>query len=72
MLKRLLHLSGLDRILYFLKLLETMARSEHSRTLASKGYQLENHKNLDSRLDKVMHFYQYELSPEDQSAGNCR
>ncbi len=56
MLKRLLALSGLGRILYFIKLLDTMARSENYRILASKAYQLEEHKELNNRLDKIIHF----------------
>jgi AraC-like DNA-binding protein len=56
MLKRLLKLNGLERMLYFVKLLDTMARTENYRYLASKGYQLEEQKELNSRLDKIMHF----------------
>ena len=56
MLKRLLKLNGLERTLYFIKLLDTMARNENYRILASKAYQLEEHRELNSRLDKIMHF----------------
>jgi AraC-like DNA-binding protein len=69
MLKRLLKLSGLDRMLYFIKLMDTMARSENYRILASQAYQLEEHKELNSRLDKIMHFintnYQRKITQEE-------
>ncbi|MFY9150511.1 MAG: cupin domain-containing protein, partial [Prolixibacteraceae bacterium] len=69
MLKRLLKLNGLERMLYFIKLIDTMARTENYRILASKAYQLEEHKELNSRLDKVMHFintnYQRKITQEE-------
>ena len=69
MLKRLLKLSGLERMLYFIKLMDTMARIENYRILASKAYQLEEHKELNSRLDKIMHFintnYQRKITQEE-------
>lgn len=69
MLKRLLKLNGLDRMLYFIKLLDTMARTENYRILASKAYHLEEHKELNSRLEKVMHFittnYQRKITQEE-------
>lgn len=69
MLKRLLKLDGLERMLYFIKLLETMANSENYRVLASKAYQLEEHKVLNNRLDKIMHFintnYQRKITQEE-------
>jgi AraC-like DNA-binding protein len=69
MLKRLLKLSGLDRMLYFIKLMDTMARTENYRILASQANQLEEHKELNSRLDKIMHFintnYQRKITQEE-------
>ena len=69
MLKRLLKLNGLERMLYFIKLMDTMARATNHRILASKAYQLEEHKELNSRLDKIMHFintnYQRKISQEE-------
>jgi AraC-like DNA-binding protein len=68
-LKRLLKLSGLDRMLYFIKLMDSMARIENYRILASKAYQLEDHKELNNRLDKIMHFintnYQRKITQEE-------
>ncbi len=72
MLKRLLKLNGLERMLYFIKLLDEMARIENYRLLASKGYQLEEHRELNSRLDKIMHFintnYQRKITQEEVAA----
>ncbi len=69
LLKRLLKLSGLERMLYFIKLMDAMARIENYKLLASKGYQLEEHKELNSRLDKIMHFintnYQRKISQDE-------
>ncbi len=69
LLKRLLNLSGLERMLYFIKLMDAMARTENYKLLASKGYQLEEHKELNSRLDKIMHFintnYQRKISQDE-------
>jgi len=69
MLKRLLKLNGLERMLYFIKLMDRMARSENYRILASNGYQLEEHKELNNRLDKIMHFintnYQRKITQEE-------
>lgn len=69
MLKRLLNLNGLERMLYFIKLMDVMARTENYRLLASKGYQLEEHRELNSRLDKIMHFintnYQRKITQEE-------
>ena len=69
MLKRLLKLNGIERMLYFIKLLDTMARTENYRTLASKAYQLEEQKELNNRLDKIMHFintnYQRKITQEE-------
>lgn len=69
MLKRLLKLNGLERMLYFIKLLDTMARTENYRILASKAYLLEEHKELNNRLDKIMHFintnYQRKITQEE-------
>lgn len=69
MLKRLLKLNGLDRMLYFIKILDTMARTENFRILASKAYHLEDHVELNNRLDKVMHFininYQRKITQEE-------
>lgn len=69
MLKRLLKLNGLERMLYFIKLMDVMARTENYRLLASKGYQLEEHRELNSRLDKIMHFintnYQRKITQEE-------
>jgi AraC-like DNA-binding protein len=72
MLKRLLKLNGLNRMLYFVNLLDAMARTGNYRILASKAYQLEEHKELNSRLDKIMHFintnYQRKISQEEIAA----
>ncbi len=72
MLKRLLTLKGLDRMLYFVKLMDTMARNGHYRILASSAYQLEGHMELNSRLDKIMHFintnYQRKITQEEIAA----
>lgn len=69
MLKRLLKLQGLERMLYFIKLMDMMARTENYRILASKGYQIEEHKELNNRLDKIMHFintnYQRKITQEE-------
>lgn len=69
MLKRLLKMNGLERMLYFLKLMDVMARTENYRLLASKGYLLEDHKELNSRLDKIMHFintnYQRKITQDE-------
>lgn len=69
MLKRLLKLNGLERMLYFIKLMDVMARNENYRLLASKRYHLEEHKELNSRLDKIMHFintnYQRKITQEE-------
>lgn len=69
MLKRLLKVNGLDRMLYFIKLLDTLARIENYRVLASKAYLLEDHKELNNRLDKIMHFintnYQRKITQEE-------
>ena len=69
MLKRLLKLSGLERMLYFIKLMDAMARVENYRILASKAYQVEDHKEMNNRLDKIMHFittnYQRKITQEE-------
>jgi AraC-like DNA-binding protein len=71
-LKRLLNLNGLERMLYFIKIMDLMARTENYRLLASKGYVLEEHKELNSRLDKIMHFiitnYQRKITQEEVAA----
>lgn len=68
-LKRLLKLNGLERMLYFIKIMDFMARTENYRLLASKGYVLEEHRELNSRLDKIMHFinthYQRKITQEE-------
>jgi len=69
MLKRLMKLKGLERMLYFVGVLDTMARMANFRILASKAYQLEEHRELNSRLDKIMHFintnYQRKITQEE-------
>jgi len=69
MLKRLLKLNGLERMLYFIKILDAMAHTENYRLLASNAYQLGEHRELNSRLDKIMHFintnYQRKISQEE-------
>lgn len=69
MLKRLLKMNGLERMLYFIKLMDVMARTENYRLLASKGCLLEEHRELNSRLDKIMHFintnYQRKITQEE-------
>ena len=46
-----------------------MGRTENYRILASKAYQLEEHKELNNRLDKIMHFintnYQRKITQEE-------
>jgi len=72
MMKRLLKLTGLERMLYFIKLMDAMARKTNYRILASKAYQLEEHKEMNSRLDKIMHFittnYQRKITQEEIAA----
>jgi AraC-like DNA-binding protein len=72
MLKRLLKLNGLERMLYFIKMMDAMARTENYKLLASNGYVLEEHKELNSRLDKIMHFintnYQRKITQEEVAA----
>lgn len=72
MLKRLLKMNGLERMLYFIKLMDTMARMENYRILASSAYQLEEHIELNSRLDKIMHFintnYQRKITQKEIAA----
>ncbi len=72
MLKRLLKLNGLERMLYFIKLMDIMARIENYRILASKAYLLEEHKEMNNRLDKIMHFintnYQRKITQEEVAA----
>jgi AraC-like DNA-binding protein len=72
MLKRLLQLKGLERMLYFVKILDTLAHVENYRLLASKGYQANDAKELNTRLDKIMHFintnYQRKISQEEVAA----
>lgn len=69
MLKRLLNLSGLERMLYFLRLMDVMARTENYKLLASSGYQLEEHRELNNRLDRIMHFintnYQRKITQQE-------
>ncbi|HEY3371984.1 MAG TPA: AraC family transcriptional regulator [Prolixibacteraceae bacterium] len=69
MLNRLLKMKGLDRMLYFIKIMDSMAHLENYRLLASTGYQVAGHKELNSRLDKIMHFintnYQRKISQEE-------
>ena len=69
MLKKLLKLNGLERMLYFIKVLDAMARTENYRILASKAYHLEEHQELNNRLDKIMHFintnYQRKITQEE-------
>jgi len=56
-------------MLYFVGVLDTMARMANFRILASKAYQLEEHRELNSRLDKIMHFintnYQRKITQEE-------
>lgn len=72
MLKRLLKMNGLERMLYFIKLIDIMARTENYRILASTAYQLEEHTELNSRLDKIMHFintnYQRKITQDEIAA----
>jgi len=72
MLKKLLKLNGLERMLYFIRLLDKMGRSVNYRILASSAYQLEEHTELNSRLDKIMHFintnYQHKITQEEIAA----
>lgn len=83
MLKKLLKLNELERMLYFIKLLDAMARVENYRLLASKAYHIEEHRELNNRLDKIMHFintnYQRKITQQEiaskigmTSAAFCR
>ncbi len=83
LLKRILNLSGLERMLHFIRLMDMMARTENYKLLASKGYHLEEHNELNNRLDKIMHFintnYQRKITQEEvasrigmTSAAFCR
>jgi AraC-like DNA-binding protein len=69
MLKKLLKLDGLERMLYFVRLMDVMAATENYRLLASKGYLIEEHRELNNRLDKIMHFintnYQRKITQEE-------
>ena len=69
MLKRLLKMNGLERMLYFIKIMDSMAHIENYHLLASKGSQVGEHKELNSRLDKIMHFininYQRKISQQE-------
>jgi len=69
MLKRLLKINGLERTLYFIRILDVMARTDHYRILASKAYLLEDHKELSRRIDKIIHFittnYQRKITQEE-------
>ena len=55
-LKQLLKLKDLERMLFLLKILDKMSRTDQYRLLASDLYRIENHETLNSRLDKIMHF----------------
>lgn len=72
MLKRLLKLKGLERMLYFIKILDTLAHTDNYRLLASNGYQASDTQELNTRLDKIMHFintnYQRKISQEEVAA----
>jgi len=69
MLMKLLKTSGLERILYFIRILDVMAHTDNYRILASKAYHLEDHKHLSKRIDKIMHFittnYQRKITQEE-------
>lgn len=69
MLKHLLKLKGLKRMLYFIRILDTLAHVENYRLLASHGYQASDTRELNTRLDKIMHFintnYQRKISQEE-------
>ncbi len=56
MLRKLLKMEGLEQMLYFIKVLHLMGSSENFRLLASNGYQLDENKDISTRLDKIM-FY---------------
>ncbi len=53
---RLLKLKGIKQMLFFLQILDKMARTDQFRLLASDIYQVEKHEILNGRLDKIMHF----------------
>lgn len=55
-IKRLLKMKGLKQMLFFLEILDKMARTDQCRLLASDLYQVEKHEVLNGRLDKIMHF----------------
>ncbi len=55
-LKRLLKLKNLEQMLFFLKILDKMSRTDQYNLLASDLYKIEEHGVLNDRLDKIMHF----------------
>ena len=55
-IKRLLKLKGLKQTLYFLELLDKMARTDQYRLLSSDLYKLEEQEVTNGRLNKIMHF----------------
>ena len=55
-LKRLLKLKDLEQMLFFLKTLDKMSRTDQYKLLASDLYKIEEHGVLNDRLDKIMHF----------------
>jgi len=58
MLKRLIHLEGLEQLLYLMRLLGVMAGATACRKLAGENYLMDWYRDKDNRLDKVMQFIQ--------------
>lgn len=54
-LKKLLKLKGLERTLFFLKILDKLARTNEFKLLAGENYRSDLHDWSSNRLDKVMH-----------------
>ncbi len=54
-IKHLLRLKGIERTLYFIKILDQLANSKQYKLLASESYQPDVHDWSNSRLEKIMH-----------------
>jgi len=71
-LKKLLKRKDMERVLFFLKILDKMSRTDQYSLLASDFYQIENYDVSNGRLDKIMHFinqnYQRKILQEEIAA----
>lgn len=71
-IKRLLRLKGIDRTLYFIKILDQLANSKQYKLLASESYQPNIHDWSNSRLEKVLNLinsnYRHPLKLETVSS----